>query len=170
MAATTPILGIRYPVDTDNPNTLAVQTAIQNMANDLDAFFGTWTAWTPQVDQGATTNIAKTINVARYHLIGKFYEFEFRLAITGTGTASNKVTVTLPVTSKFAGLLPVGWGSIKDVSATQEYTRTLMLDAGSSTKMVWQNVSDFLGGPGGGFTAAIASGDILTGNGFGEVA
>lgn len=168
MAATTPILGIRYPIDTDNPNTLAVHTAVQNMANDLDQYFGAWTGWTPQVDQGATTNIAKTINVARFRTCGKFFEYEMRLAMTGAGTAAAKVTVTAPVTSKFAGFVPVGWGGIKDVSATSDYQRAVFFDSGSTTKWVWRASTGLLGAAV--FTAALAAGDILSATGFGELA
>lgn len=170
MATTTPILALRLPQDTDSPGTLAVSTAMQNMASDFDAFFGAWTAWTPQVDQGATTNIAKTINVARYRLIGKFCEFEMMLTITGTGTASAKITVTLPQTSKFNGQLLVGFGNVWDVSASQNYQREVYADIGSSTKMVWgaNTAGLFLGADS--LTTALANTDVLSCAGFMEVA
>lgn len=170
MSATTPILGIRYPVDSDNPNTLGVHTAIQHVAEDFDQYFGAWTGWTPQVDQGATTNIAKTVNVARYRLIGKFCEFEMRLTITGTGTAGAKITATLPQTSKFAGELICGFGGVNDVSATQNWGREAYIDAGSTTKMVFRSTTagSYLGVVD--MTAALANTDVISCIGFMEVA
>lgn len=168
MAGTTSILGLRYPQDTDDPGSLAVETAIQHLAEDLDQYFGAWTAWTPQIDQGGTTNIAKTVNVARYRLIGKWCEFEMKLTLTAGGTASNKVTITLPQTSKFSGYYPVAWGGIEDTSAASNYERVMMVDQSSTTKAVFLAA----GGPLGSsiFTAALASGDIIYANGFMEVA
>lgn len=53
--------------------------------------------WTPQVDQGATTNIAKTIESARYDVCGRWVKGFASLAITGTGTAGSLITCTLPL-------------------------------------------------------------------------
>jgi hypothetical protein len=168
MTATTPILALEYPIDTDAPGTLGVHTAIQNLAEDFDAKWGQFTTWTPQVDQGATTNIAKTVNVARYKEIGKFVEFEMRLAITGTGTASAKVTFTLPVAAKWTGNMNVGWGGILDSSVPTDFQRVGALDTGSATKVGFRASSptSFLGASS--FTAALASGDIIYCVGFYE--
>ena len=166
MAATTPIMSLPYPVDTDNPGTLAVHTAIQNLATTFDAFFGAWTTWTPQIDQGGTTNIAKTNNNSRWRSVGKFFEFEMRVTMTAGGTASNKITFTLPVTCKNTGLLLIGWGSVNDVSATSDYQRGVYLDTSSATKGIWLASGGAIGANT--MTAALASGDILTAVGFGE--
>lgn len=53
--------------------------------------------WTAQIDQGATTNIAKTVNEADYCRIGNQVWFWFDLTLTGTGTGGALVKVTLPV-------------------------------------------------------------------------
>ena len=163
--ATTPILALRYPLDPDTP--VVGHTAIQNLAQDFDGFFGAWTGWTPQIDQGATTNIAKTVDVACYRLIGKFCEFEFRCTMLGMGTVSAKVTWTLPQTSKSVGYMPVAWGGIKDVSATSNYVRSGFVDNGSQTRGVFWAASGLLGAAI--FTAALAAGDIVYANGFMEV-
>lgn len=171
MSATTPILGLRYPVDTDDPHTLGVHTAVQNLANDFDQYWGAWTTWTPVVSQGATTNIAKTNDRSRYRVQGKLCEFEFRCALTGAGTASAKVTVSTPQNSRINGLIPAGYGHIFDTSvggSAGDFNRIIWIDSGGNNTFVWRAGSGLLGAVD--FTAALASGDIVEGTGFMELA
>lgn len=74
--------------------------------------------WTPQIDQGGTTNIAKTVNYASYVKIGKQVSFICRLALTAGGTAGAEVTVTLPFTAETAVNIPIGAAYVYDTSAT----------------------------------------------------
>ena len=63
---------------------------------------GAWTAYTPTWTQGAT--ISKTVAYARYTQIGKLVAVQAHLAATSAGTATQMVTVTLPVPAKnFSG-------------------------------------------------------------------
>lgn len=165
MTAITPILGIEYPVDTDNPNTLGIHTAMQNMAEDLDAKFGQFTTWTPQVDQGVTTNIAKTVQVARYKEIGKLIEFEMRLSMTGAGTASSKITITLPVACRTVGPFPVGWGGVEDISVPTKGGRWASLDTGVNNKFGFRIGPTTLLGVS---SHTLAAGDIIYCTGFYE--
>lgn len=166
MSTTTPILGLRYPIDTDNPGTLGVHTAIQHMAEDLDQYFGAWTGWTPTIGQGATSNIAKTVNNARFRAQGKLCEFQFKCSMTGTGTAAAKVTVSAPATARAAVLVPVGFGKLFDTSAGSSFDEMMWLDT-SATAMIYRTGAGSLGAAG--FTAALASGDVLEGAGFLEL-
>ena len=100
----------------------------QEIRDNLNAAFpigvGAWTAWTPQLDQGATTNIAKTVAYARYMQIGKLFIASFSLTVTGTGTASAAITLTYPATagSGPAGSdIPIGTGFVFDTSANTYY-------------------------------------------------
>ena len=77
-----------------------------DLANQLESRFaakyttgGAWTDYTPTLAQGATGNISKTIQYARYLQIGKLVVVTVRLDITGAGTANNGITVSLPVTA-----------------------------------------------------------------------
>lgn len=166
MTATTTVLAIPYPTDVDNPGSLAVHTAIQNAATTFDAFFGAWTGWTPTLGQGVTTNITKTVDVARFRNQGKLTEFEMRLLVTGTGTASAKVSFTLPSAARKSGIIAVGFGGVADTSATQEYHRAAILDTGSTTSVVFQSTSGLIGASA--FTAALANTDIVWCTGFYE--
>jgi hypothetical protein len=74
--------------------------------------------WTPQIDQGATTNITKTITTARFVQVGNVCYVWCTLALTGAGTAGSAVTVTLPVTpASYNANDSMGSGHIVDASA-----------------------------------------------------
>lgn len=170
--ATTPILGIYYPLDTTTLASKGAHVAIQDFATAIDNGWGAWTNWTPVVNQGATTNIAKTVNRARYKERGKTVKFEFRLTMTGTGTANEKVTLTTPpATCVDSGILPIGFGGILDSSVPTSWPAPLLLDNASATTWVYGGVGDLLGDNGGvgtNFVAALAANDVLWGAGFFE--
>lgn len=63
----------------------------------------TWTAFTPQADQGATTNIAKTVTYSKYSRHGQTIHWSCRISFTGSGTAGSNLTLTLPVASVDGG-------------------------------------------------------------------
>lgn len=71
-----------------------------------------WANYTPQVDQGATTNIAKTVTNARYMTIGKLVVGYVDLTMTGAGTAASVVTVSLPLPIAPTGNPVIGAGFI----------------------------------------------------------
>jgi hypothetical protein len=122
---------------------------------------GAWTTWTPTLTQSGT--VTATVTSAVYGRWGRLIVGQFRLSVTGTGTSSNTVTVSLPVTSARSGV-SVGSGGIYDVSAALNYTSNVSLN--TTTTLVFE--------PHGGgvsasplglvvFTAALASGDIVQG-------
>jgi len=55
-----------------------------------------WVSYTPTLAQGASTNISKTINTAKYLRVGTLLFVNIYFSITGTGTANNTITVSLP--------------------------------------------------------------------------
>lgn len=122
-----------------------------------------WTAYTPTLTQSAT--VTKTVSVARYTRIGNLVTVGISLTVTGAGTASNGVVVGLPLTA-LAGTC-FGAGYIFDTSASLFYagiayptsTTTFGLLIGSGT-----GVGNVAGAPSGGFTAALAAGDLISFN------
>jgi len=76
--------------------------------------------WTPRVDQGATTNIAKTVTRANYWRFGSLCFFELELAMTAAGTAGSGIDVSLPLAGASPGMF-VGWGRYLDDSASDHY-------------------------------------------------
>lgn len=56
-----------------------------------------WTGWAPTVTQSST--VARTVTYGQYNRIGDLIIAQCILAITASGTSSNKITVSLPVTA-----------------------------------------------------------------------
>lgn len=135
-----------------------------------------WTSYTPTLGQGATTNITKTVTYARYQRIGRLIVVEGSLAVTGTGTASAAINVTLPTagTTAAAGaafFLVPGAASVFDTSASMTYpafsylasTTTLQFTPLGATVGVGWNGLGLGGGIGTGtFGAALANGDVVS--------
>lgn len=119
---------------------------------------GAWNTWAPTLTQlGAVT---VTATRATYFRAGRFIEFHATLAVTGSGTGSNSVLMSLPVPAASSGHSINGSGYITDASASTNYpgfaylnsTTTVGLSpAGSSSGF---GLLGFLT-----FTAALASGD-----------
>jgi hypothetical protein len=132
--------------------------------NQLAAFplgiGGAWTSYTPTLTQlGAVT---KTVTYAKYQRVGRLIVAEMLLAVTGTGTAANIVTVSLPVTAAQAGNIAVGSGYIYDVSAALTYKGIVVLNSTTTATMFPTNTTT--GGALGAdtFTAGLAAGDAVT--------
>lgn len=122
----------------------------------------TYTAFTPSVTQSAIP--AVTVNVARYVQVGKHISGYVRCTVaSGAGTASNVVAIQLPATPNDAAV-PLGVGSIFDASSTIQYQGQLYYaGSGPAAKILRQTESvgqGFLGAQG--FTAALATGDVVT--------
>lgn len=119
---------------------------------------GTFSDYVPVITQSGTVTHAATI--ARYEQTGKRVTVVLNLAVTGTGSASNAVTVSLPVTARDSGMRG-GSGIIYDASAGLIYravigfasTTTINFEPTNST------VANVLGVTS--FTAALASGDQI---------
>jgi hypothetical protein len=95
---------------------------------------GTETSWTPVVTQSAT--ITKTVNDARYIKIGNTCVFWVDLSLTSAGTASNNITMTLPLTaSGHTSNQVVGAGTYTDTSVPTLYNVELQLTSSTLCKL-----------------------------------
>ena len=101
-----------------------VTAALMNsdVRDPLAALAGAWNSYTPTVDQGASTNIAKTVNYAKYLQFGKLVICQVSLSMTGAGTSGAWISVTLPATAATSALI-VGSGRYVDTSGSY-YTAT----------------------------------------------
>lgn len=124
---------------------------------------GAWTTYTPTLNQSNT--VTATVTRAVWARYGRTIHFQVFLAVTGTGTANNQVTVSLPATAASSGFTVIGGGYISDSSAgPANYvgitylasTTTAGLQSTNSTAL---GLLGFSGTP---FTAALASGDTIT--------
>lgn len=134
-------------------------------ASDINKYLagegGAWTSYTTQIDQGASTNIAKTTDYSKYGRWGRMIVWNFALTLSASGTAGSGFTLTLPVTavSAFAGS---GSGQIYDTSTATRYSATLQM----STTTTVSFVGDWSGNAAWGATPnlALASGDLIRGS------
>jgi hypothetical protein len=123
--------------------------------------WGGWTSFTPQIDQGASLNIAKTVTYSKWTRgPRRTITWTFNLALTAAGTAGSNVTLTLPVTAAAAQL--AGVGQVFDTSTSTRYTSTLELSSTTALQFVgdWSGTSAWGTSP----NLALASGDILRGS------
>ena len=134
-----------------------------HVRDNLNALYGTTTTYTPQIDQGVTTNIAKTVTEARYVQTGRIVDVWFQLALTAAGTAGSAVSVTLPVTaSGHSTNVPVGEGLIFDTSTSTRYQGVWEL--ASSTTLIFGYSQASASAWGAVPSIALASGDSLRGH------
>ena len=107
--------------------TSALQTQLAGKADTTGN--GAWTSYTPQVDQGATTNIAKSIGYAKYILLGKLCICNVHMTLSASGTAGSLVTVTLPFTSAVGSPVRIGMGHVYDNSTNTRYVGAAELNS-----------------------------------------
>lgn len=172
MTAYTPTLLLPYAEDTDTPdgpaNQLALATAVETAIvadrarlTALEAFqIGVaGTSYVPTLTQGVT--VTKTVEYCRYKFIGRQVFVEMSLSITGAGTAGSAVSLSLPTAP--LGYRLLGQGTIYDASAGPiYYVGALWWQSATIAEI---RLSGFAGAAGtatGGFTAALAAGDIVT--------
>jgi hypothetical protein len=122
---------------------------------------GALTSWTPAVTQSGSVTVTNTYS--RYQRIGRRVSGWFDLAVTGSGTGGNAVTISLPVTAAVANDTMVGRLRIFDAGAAASYKGDLVL----SSTSVFAAISDGNGTNAllgvGSFTAALASPDTIKG-------
>lgn len=167
-----PYLGqMIYETDTDTYSGRGAGPVWQSIVT-----MGQWLSWTPTVGQGATTNITKTVNYARYIRIGRTIIGSFYVTVTGTGTAASSVSLTLPVNinaTQAAFPTMIGGGfTLFDTSASTYYNGTCdnagtanqtfakpltAIGLGSQFLGISNSVSTTV------FNSAVANGDTITG-------
>jgi len=77
-------------------------------------------SWTTQIDQGASTNIAKTTNYSQYQIMGNLCYWTFSLSLTAAGSAGTQFTLTTPVTMA-ATNTGLGSGRVLDANVPTAY-------------------------------------------------
>lgn len=150
----------------DDANDFCQEGEVTNSSLDTTTgqIGGAWATYTPTLTQSGT--VTATVDRAVWTRIGKTIHFMVALSVTGTGTANNAVTVSLPATAATSLRSIPGGGYIGDVSATTNFpgiaflqtTTTVVLFNSFTTTSSLQYA---LGGTGSGFTAALANGDVV---------
>lgn len=94
----------------------------------------TYTAYTPTLAQGASSNIAKTVTYAKYTKVGKIVQGNIKVAATAAGTSGSAITLSLPATlpATTSGLI-VGQGEYLKTAATATCFRGPVFLASTTT-------------------------------------
>lgn len=172
MAGTTPTQLFPYPQNADPVN---VAVDIQNLATAVDtkvtalaarvaveeAFDTAWITYTPTLTQGVT--VTKTAEFARYKQQGKTVHVEVSLACTSAGTAGTAIVVGLPPLAP-VGYRLLGVGAIYDASPGPTYYigGTWWVSGTTANIRIGGGFTGAAGTAAGGFTTALASGDLVT--------
>lgn len=128
-------------------------------ATTADFIYGAWTSYTPTLTQSGTVTFTETYS--EYMVIGKTCIYQCLLAVTGTGTTNNAVTVTLPLThANTSAFLRIGTMTFYDSSAIQFYYGVAVL-GGSGTTVTGQLDNQGISRIGQAPNVAIASGDSV---------
>lgn len=115
---------------------------------------------TPQIDQGASTNIAKTTSYSQYQQIGSLVWWSFTLSMTGSGSAGSQVTVTTPVTLASTSAI-LGNADFYDASTTTHYNGTVYAASSTSIRLFVDVTTNAAWGANP--NVGLASGDVLRG-------
>lgn len=128
-----------------------------NFAAAFPAEVGAWTDYTPTLTQSSA--VTKTVTRARYQRIGRLVFVEVLLDVTGTGSANNAVTLSLPVTAAFgSAILPVGHFLVHDFG-TAHYSGIAVMASTTTVAGVCNGDNVFMGQTGADFAAALGSSD-----------
>lgn len=140
---------------------------VRDQMTEVAPIMNAWTTFTPTVAQGGTTNIAKTVTYSKYVRVGKFVFWQFRLDMTGAGTAANAVTISLPVNPATSSVVGFGNGQISDASTSIGY-HGMWINISNLLYFIgdWSGVNTWGSSP----NIAIASSDSIYGSVYYEVA
>lgn len=118
-----------------------------------------WTSYTPTLTQSGA--VTKTVDYSRYTKIGRLVTFAFALTVTGSGTAANNVTVSLPFTAAGSVGTHAGVMLVYDSSTTTRYNGNAELNSTTTCALSYNQASTSLWGtlP----NIALAVGDIIRG-------
>lgn len=119
--------------------------------------YGAWQSYTPTVTQSGT--VTKTVTRSVYTKIGRTVFFQCKLAITGSGTSGNNITVSLPVTAVSATDSRVGQFDFYDSSVVRIYHGSAFLASTTTVKGLRIDT---------GAISAIGNGDPATGLASGD--
>lgn len=127
---------------------------------------GALSSWTPTLTQSGA--VTKTVTHGVYSRVGRRVNANCLLAVTGTGSASNIVTLSLPVAASCDNTI-IGTGYIADASAGVFYT-AVVFSTGSgancfmvgTTNQAVSLANMTLGSGGNTFNAALANTDAVS--------
>lgn len=131
---------------------------VTNLETRATAIESAWVTYTPTLVQSVT--VTKTIEFARYKVMGKTVHVQVSLSCTSAGTANFPVIVGLP--NSPVGYRALGVGEIFDTSVSTYYAGVANWQAASTCNIRAGGASTAaMGQTGGVFTLALATGDLV---------
>jgi hypothetical protein len=129
---------------------------------------GAWTSWTPTVTQSGSVTVTNTRS--RYARYGRTIHFSAQLVVTGSGTSSTAISISLPVTAASADTT-IGTGVFIDAS-TGNYYPAILYASTTTAFQLWDSTvsSTVLVVGNANFSGALASGDVFRVSGTYEAA
>lgn len=129
-------------------------------ASDINTYLmhegGSWTTWTPTITQSGSVTFTNTRST--YARLGRTIIANFALTVTGSGTATNDIVVSLPATAAAANA-GQGVGFILDTGNTY-YVGTWVLTTTTTARLLTYGNGNPAGvNP----NFALAVGDVLSG-------
>lgn len=89
------------------------------------------TTFDPTVDQGASTDIAHTVNWSHHVKVGRTIFWAFRLAMTATGTAGSEIRIDLPEAEATNTNIYAGAGAVVTFNGGLSYKVQIIIRAGT---------------------------------------
>jgi hypothetical protein len=129
---------------------------------------GSWTSWTPLITQSG--NVSRTATRAVYGRWGRLIVFQAYMSVTGTGSAGFTISVSLPVTAASGLAIPIGDGFLFDASSGNYYGFHTRIATTTTVDLQGDGIGADLALGGATFTAALASGDVISISGIYEAA
>jgi hypothetical protein len=117
---------------------------VRDNLNELSEPFATASTWSPVVDQNGT--VSSTTDHASYIKIGRLVMAWCYVTVTGTGSANNVASVTLPVaaTTDYAGFQTIGNAIVRDSNTSTSYHSAATLRTSGATTIAfagdWSNI------------------------------
>lgn len=125
---------------------------------------GVWSTWVPAVVQSGSVTV--TVNRASHIRVGRMLQVDGFVSVTGTGSASNLVTVSLPAAASSSNANTIlGAGYVYDSSAGFYFMGVWVLNSASTAKLQITTTGAAVQYAGlAQFTAALASSDLISFN------
>lgn len=119
-----------------------------------------WTDYTPTVVQSGT--IAKSVNYARYTKVGRTVTVNAMVVISGSGSANNVITVSLPVEAASDFEVVIGAFRLYNASGPNNFVGGCIFWSTTTVACLTNNNQHALGQASSAFASALGAGDIVS--------
>lgn len=119
-----------------------------------------WTDYTPTVTQSGT--VAKSVNYARYTKVGRTVTVNAMVVMSGSGSANQVITVSLPVVAASDFEVVIGTFRLYNSSGPNNFVGGCIVWSTTTVAGLTNNNQHALGQASSAFASALAAGDIIS--------